>query len=55
MGIFVKAKNVRREEAAFRLVIGIILIVLSFFTFGSFWWISGVIGVALILTSMFGY
>jgi len=55
METFVKIKNVGRGEAAFRSVIGISLIILGFFISGVFRWGLGVIGVALILTSIFGY
>jgi len=48
-------KNVGKEEGIFRIVIGGILIVLSFFTFGIFRWVAGLAGVAVILTALFGY
>jgi predicted phage tail protein len=55
MESFVKIKNVGRGEGIFRSVIGIILIIIAFFTPGGFRWVLGFIGVALILTSLFGY
>ena len=55
MGSFVKAKNVGREEAIFRSVIGIILIIIAIFISGAFRWILGLIGVVTILTAIFGY
>ena len=50
-----KMKNVGRGEAILRSVIGVILIIFSFFISGVFRWILGLIGVALIITSIFGY
>jgi predicted phage tail protein len=55
MESFGKIKNVGRGEAIFRSVIGIILIVSAFFISGGFRWVLGLIGVALILTAIFGY
>jgi len=55
MESFVKIKNVERGEAVFRSVIGIILIILGFFISGDFVWVLGLIGVVLIITSIFGY
>jgi predicted phage tail protein len=55
MESFVKIKNVGRGEGIFRSVIGIILIVFSFFIPGGLRWVLGIIGVAFILTSIFGY
>ena len=55
MESFVKIKNVGRGEGIFRSLIGIILIVSFFFVAGGFRWVLGVIGVALILTGIFGY
>jgi uncharacterized membrane protein len=55
MGSFVTMKNVGRGEAIVRSVIGIMMILLPFFTPGVFQWILGLIGVVLILTAIFGY
>jgi hypothetical protein len=55
MGSFLKIKNVGREEGIFRSVIGILLFVLAFFITGGFRYVVGLIGVALILTGIFGY
>jgi hypothetical protein len=55
MGSFVTIKNVGRGEAIVRSVIGIMMILLPFFTPGVFQWILGLIGVVLILTTIFGY
>jgi len=55
MESFGKIKNVGRREGIFRSVIGIILIILAFFISGGFRWVFGLIGAALILTSIFGY
>ena len=52
---FVKVKNIGKGEGIFRLIIGVILIILAFFMTGVFRWISGLIGVVLIFTAMFGY
>jgi predicted phage tail protein len=51
----VKIKNVGRGEEIFRYVTGIILIISSFFISGGFRWVLGLIGVALVLTAIFGY
>jgi predicted phage tail protein len=50
-----KVKNVSKGEGIFRLIIGVILIILAFFISGVFRWISGLIGVVVILTAIFGY
>ena len=50
-----KVKNIGKGEGGFRLIIGVILIILAFFMSGVYQWISGLIGVVLILTAMFGY
>lgn len=51
----VKAKNVGKGEAVFRLIVGVILIILAFFISGVFRWILGLVGVVVILTALFGY
>jgi predicted phage tail protein len=51
----VKVKNVGKGEGIFRLIIGVILIILSFYISGVFRWILGLVGVVVILTSIFGY
>ena len=56
----VKVKNIGKGEGIFRLIIGVILIILAFFISGVFRWIyakieTGLIGVVLILTAIFGY
>ncbi len=55
MESFEKIKNVGRGEGIFRSVIGIILIILFFFISGVYRWVFGLIGGALILTTIFGY
>jgi hypothetical protein len=55
MESFLKRKNVGRGEAVFRSVIGGILIILAFVFSGSLRWVFGVIGLAFILTSIFGH
>ena len=51
----VKAKNVGKGEAVFRLIVGVILIILAFFISGVFRWILGLVGVVVILTAIFKY
>ena len=51
----IKTKNVRRAEAILRSIIGVILIIFSFFIGGILRWVVGLIGVAFILTVIFGY
>jgi predicted phage tail protein len=51
----VKVKNVGKGEGIFRLITGVILIILAFFISGVFRWILGLIGVVVILTAIFGY
>jgi len=51
----VKVKNVGKEERIFRLIIGVILVILVFFISGVFRWILGLVGVVVILTAIFGY
>jgi hypothetical protein len=50
-----KVKNVGRGEGIVRLVIGVILIILTFSISGVFRWILGLVGVVFILTVIFGY
>jgi predicted phage tail protein len=50
-----KLKNVNKEEGIFRLIIGVILIILAFFISGFFRWVIGLVGVGVILTAIFGY
>jgi len=50
-----KGKTVGKAEAIFRLILGIILIILGFFVSGTFRWVTGIIGVAILLTALFGY
>jgi hypothetical protein len=51
----VKTKNVAAIEAVLRIIIGGILILFTFFTHGILIWIIGLIGVAFIVTAIFGY
>jgi len=51
----VKTKNVRRAEAILRFIIGVILVIFAFFIEGILCWVFGLIGVAFILTAIFGY
>jgi predicted phage tail protein len=51
----VKVRNVGKGEGIFRLITGVILIILAFFISGVFRWILGLIGVVVILTAIFGY
>jgi predicted phage tail protein len=51
----VKVKNVGKEEGIFRVIIGVILIILAFFIEGILRWVVGLIGVIFILTAIFGY
>jgi hypothetical protein len=51
----VKVKNVGKGEGIFRLIIGIILMILAFFVSGVFRWILGLVGALVILTAIFGY
>jgi len=55
MASLVKIKNVGRGEAIFRFLIGIFLIISALFISGGFRWVPVLIGVALILTAIFGY
>lgn len=50
-----KVKNVGKGEGIFRLIIGVILIILVFFSSGVFRWVLGGVGVVVILTAIFGY
>jgi hypothetical protein len=51
----VKVKNVGKGEGIFRLTVGVILIIAAFSISGVLRWVSGLIGVFLILTVIFGY
>ena len=50
-----RAKNVGKGEGVFRVIIGVILIILAFFISGVFRWALGLVGVVVILTAIFGY
>jgi len=51
----VKTKNVRRAEAILRFIIGVILIIFASSIEGILRGVVGLIGVAFILTAIFGY
>jgi hypothetical protein len=51
----VKVKNVGKGEGVYRLIIGVVLIILAFFISGVFRWLDGLVGVLVILTVIFGY
>jgi hypothetical protein len=55
MGSFVNLRNVGREEAIFRSVIGIILVIIAIFISGAFRWVLGLVGVVTVLTAIAGY
>jgi len=50
-----KILNVGREEAIFRFIIGVVLIILTFLISGFSGWVLGLVGVAVILTAIFRY
>ncbi len=50
-----KVKNVKRGEAIFRIVLGVILMVIAFLISGLSGWVLGLVGVAFIVTAFFGY
>ena len=50
-----KVRNVKKGEAIFRIVLGVVLIVIAFLTSGVAGVVLGLIGLALILTALFGY
>ncbi len=51
----VNEKNVGKAEAISRSVMGVILILFSFFIEGVLRWAGGLLGLAFILTAIFGY
>ena len=51
----VKPKNVGKAEAILRYIIGVVLIIFAYFNEGISRWVFGLIGVAFILTALFGY
>jgi hypothetical protein len=51
----VKPKNIGKAETILRYVIGAVLIVFAYFSEGILRWVSGLIGMAFILTALFGY
>ena len=55
MGFLIRMTNVGKGERIFRLIIGVLSILLVFFISGIFRWIIGLIGVGFILTAIFGY
>ena len=48
-------KNVGRAEAISRSIMGVILIIFSFFIEGVLRWAGGLLGLAFIVTALFGY
>jgi hypothetical protein len=55
MGFMIRMMNVGRGERIFRFVAGVILIALAFLVTGVSGLILGLIGMAIILTAIFGY
>ena len=53
--MFERVKNVKRGEAVFRTVLGVILIVIGFLVSGLTGLVLSLIGAAFILTAFFGY
>ncbi len=51
----VKTKNVGRAEAVLRLLIGIIIVGFASSIEGVLHWAVGLVGVAFVLTALFGY
>ncbi len=51
----VEEKNVGRAEAISRSIMGVILIIASFFIEGVLRWVGGLLGLAFIVTAIFGY
>ncbi len=48
-------KNVGRAEAISRSIVGVILVLFSFFIEGVLRWVGGLLGLAFIVTAIFGY
>ena len=55
MGLVIRVMNVGGAERIFRFIVGVILIVLAYLFSGFSGLILGLIGVAIILTAIFGY
>ena len=55
VGLAIRMMNVGRGERILRFVVAGILIALAFLISGVSGWILGLIGVAIILTAIFGY
>jgi len=55
MGLVIRMMNVGRRERILRFLLAVILIALAFLLSGLSGLILGVIGVAIILTAIFGY
>ncbi len=55
MGPMVNEKNIGRIESILRSIIGVILMIFAFSIEGILRWVVGLIGVAFILTAIFGY
>lgn len=51
----VNDRNVGRAEALSRSIMGVILIIFSFFIEGALRWVGGSLGLAFILTAIFRY
>ncbi|MFH0814459.1 MAG: DUF2892 domain-containing protein [Pseudomonadota bacterium] len=47
-------KNVGKKEGAFRILLGIAMLILMVWTYGWIRWIAGLAGVSLILTGLAG-
>lgn len=51
----VKPGNIGKAEAILRYIIGAVLIIFAYFSEGILRWVSGLVGVAFLLTALFGY
>ena len=51
----VKPRNIGKTEAILRYIIGGVLVIFAYFSEGILRWVSGLIGMAFILTALFGY
>jgi hypothetical protein len=55
MAPLIKEKNIGTIESVLRSVIGVILLVFAFVIEGIMRWVVGLIGVAVVVTALFGY
>ena len=55
MAPLIEEKNIGTIESVLRSVIGVLLLVFAFMIDGVMCWVVGLVGVAIVITALFGY